>query len=240
MGKEGSLLERTMVARQLLKIRAHERERDASYVDGWDRDLLEYIKWLGGISIFLRYAEQLDGQRLVLDIGSGTNKGITEIARSKLGRNLNFVGTNLSRVPESLGNTDPVRTVRTSAEVLRGIEDESVNGIIALASIAYSDSPSMVASSLNRVLAPGGVIKSFFRPIGREDEFSDEYNYKTHYRFSAAFLALGYDVAVRVGIDEDLMVAVKPGETQPKFGASGLLNADSSFMDQLLVYEGHI
>ena len=197
-------LDRKRVAAQLRLIRGLERDGfggDTTVKDGWNRDMMDYVNWLSGISIFLDYARNIKENGRILDIGSGKNVGITEIARSKMGEGLSFIGTNLSKVPGLVEDTSPARIIRTSAEVLHGVEDESISGILSLTSIAYSESPLMVATSMDRVLVPGGAIKAFFNPRNCETDFSRQYNYKTHDEFSNALRNMGYDVAVRDGVD---------------------------------------
>ena len=238
MEKLGSIEERNAAAAQILKIRSHERQRNPEHIDGWQRDLIEYFKYIGGLSSYLEYLGKLGNQMNVLDIGSGTNKGITELARTRLGRSYNFIATNLSRVPGSIDDTKPVKIIHTSAEVLRGIEDKSINGIIAIASIAYSEAPTLVASSFDRVLVPGGAIKASFKRINRENDFSIDFKYKDHYPFSSVFLEMGYDVSVDPRVDEAIMVAIKPGGP-PAQSAEDLLKIDTPFTDRMLYLGGY-
>lgn len=253
MFKEGTPTERSAAAWQIRRVKSElERIRIPQRGDNWDRDIIDYIDALGGITSFLNYAEGLGNQQTILDIGSGSFRGITQISRIKAAENLNFVGTTLSRTEDIEKDTGSVKVRITSAEILRGIENESINGILAVSSIAYSKAPSLVASNIDRVLVPGGVLKSAFRPTSGENEFSIRYDYKTHHRFSEAFERMGYDVAVKKDkdgkkADEAVIIAVKPGGNPKPYNPHGdiytaedLVRIDSPLLNIIMYNQGQL
>lgn len=219
MQKEGTPLERSAIACQIRQTRAEEQEVEA-FPEHWDRDLIDYVDALGGFKYFMLYVNKLGGNKTVLDIGAGSFRGISQIANTNLCEDLNFIATSLSK-PRDEVDLSRVQARITSGEVLRGIDNESINGILAVSSIAYSKSPRVVVSNIDRVLVPGGVIKSSFKPLIVDEEIteklSDVFDYKTHHQFSEQFRNLGYDVAIKNDKNRDepdterVMVAIKPG-----------------------------
>jgi len=108
------------------------------------------------------YLRKLDGHGLVLDIGAGTTRGISQLEKSSLGSGLSFEAVALSYSPLIKENLGLEKTHITSAESLKGVKNESVAGVISLFGISYCTRPDLAVYSIDRVLLPGGVIKAGF------------------------------------------------------------------------------
>lgn len=220
--------ERNILAQGLRSERAQDRlgrRRDHS-------NSADYLLRLGGLSNFFDYLRKLDGHGLVLDIGAGTTRGISQLEKSSLGSGLSFEAVALSYSPLIKENLGLEKTHITSAESLKGVKNESVAGVISLFGISYCTRPDLAVYSIDRVLLPGGVIKAGFissektaySQSGSEKEESAE-----------LFSGYGYDVAV----DErfcGLLLAIKPGG-QKNVGAEELLNSDVGTKDYLVAVE---
>ncbi len=142
--------------------RARWREREGRPYNR-DRSGFQYIKELAGVKELFSYLKTLPSRK-ILDIGAGTTHGITDISQSSFGTDMEFEATVLNSVPQIekyLGNE---RTHITSAEILRGIPDNSIACVLSVFSLTYSRAPELVIGSVDRVLVPGGVIK-----IGSDD-----------------------------------------------------------------------
>lgn len=225
-------IERGSVAKQIRF--ARNSERQPRYTDNdWGRSMEEYLVIFNGLSNLLKHVSQMGGN-LVLDIGAGTTKGISEIEKSKLGEELEFRATVLKRHPAIEDNLGYDKTHITSVETLRGVEDSSVGLALALNSIAYSASPKMTAQSIDRVLIPGGILKARFNP---KDRLRDDLPYyKVHDQFTQELRRLGYDVCVPDVPSEELILAVKPGINARS--ASDLFYIDSGHIDFIAYEEG--
>ena len=226
--------ERRAVARQLLAMRRLERLGEC--VD--DRGGGDYIHCFKGLRRFLDYTRAVPGSNLVLDIGAGITRGVNDLSKSEKGRNLKFMATGLvskirgqgdnryKRVDNSLGSAN-LRL--TSGEILRGIADNSVAGVMALFSIAYSACPEMVIDRINQVLVPGGVIKAV---VGSQnlkisrDDYYDRTGLQTADRFVAQLDSLGYEIALSDDSNHSIILAIKPGWFRPH--AQRLMDADLS------------
>src|ERR1700690_2896363 len=118
--KELSATERDAIAFQIRQMR--QLEQDEKYaIKDWTRDIHEYLYYFNGLSRIFDYARNLNEQRRVLDIGAGTTKGISEIAKRPLGKGLNFEATVLTRHSEIEDKLGFEKTHITSAETLKGI-----------------------------------------------------------------------------------------------------------------------
>jgi len=150
-----------------------------------------------------------------LDIGAGKTKAISQIEKSKLGKGLEFKATVLAKdkeiVDKYLGSS---RTITTSAESLRGVNSESVAGILAMYSITYSYAPRLAIERMDQVLVPGGIIKATFGSTSPEAKFTSPTE------FINAWKDLGYDTFYW----GDIALVIKPG-------ASGLPTAGKVFSD---------
>jgi SAM-dependent methyltransferase len=186
---------RDKVATQIRKLRSGEYENihgGEFYERG--RSLSKYKEELRGINSSLTYANDLaekDLGHVVLDIGAGTTRAVSEIRDSYKGifPKLTFQSTTLvadKKIAEYIGLEN---NHITSGESLRGIEDNSVALAISVYSLTYSKSPQMVAESLNRVLCPGGIAKIAFLYGG--SKFARVSSIKS---FRKEFLRVGLEV----------------------------------------------
>lgn len=201
---------RQEVALQLMSTRQLERQQGYSI----DRRGELYLAKLEGLECFFHYLKQFKKSNIVYDIGAGLTRGISEISRMDMAEGLNFLATGLDRPKEVqswLGNS---RYRITSAEILRGIADQSVAGIIALHSIVYSKAPTMVINRINQVLIPGGAIKATFR--GSDSDISKDFCQQSNFQYPDEFVQalklLGYDTALSYCLECSILLAIKPGE----------------------------
>lgn len=236
--------EKQEIASQLLEMRAYERRlrinpEEGDKPENWDRDMYGYLFWLNGLTAFLNHARSLGRGSLILDLGAGTTRGISEIASSAMGQGLNFEATVLSNRPEIKDNLGLEKTHITSAESLRGIATNSVSAIIALNSLSYSAAPHIAIKRIDDVLVPGGLIKAAFKvKEGRGDDSIGELNYQPHDYFSMCLRDLGYDVAISDLESEEILVAIKPG-ANVRLSAKELLRIDSGVLDIGMKVDGH-
>lgn len=169
------------------------------------RGISGYLSELSGLSGTFKYIEQFLESKIVVDVGTGSGFGWFDISKKYSG-NLDFWATNLvyrEELRQMFGN----RIRFTPVEFMKGFESESVAGIIALNSVAYSSNPKMAISQIDRVLVPGGIFKASFR--NPNDDFRTmEYGFQTHERFTRQLIDLGYDVAL---CDGNVVLALKPG-----------------------------
>jgi SAM-dependent methyltransferase len=187
------------------------------------RSRKEYFQFLGGLTGTLDYVKRTSSN-LVIDIGAGTTRGVSEIAQSDEGQGLDFRATVMqddTNIANYLG-TD--KTILTSVEKLEGIADQSVGLAIGLNSIAYSTEPKKAVESIDRVLIPGGVLKATFQDPEREHALVPM---KPADDIEAALLAKGYDTAKIKNPDQNtavyILLALKKGATVT---AEELLHAD--------------
>ncbi len=138
------------------------------------------------------------------------SQGISDIAKSELGTGLEFKGTSVTPQPEFKNYLGQDRVIITSAESLRGIENNSVGGILALHSISYSAEPQHLVARLDQVLVEGGVVKLMANP---DEVNNNRLGEKEVSHFISAFKHLGYDVEVRGTV----LLAVKPSTDDSKF-----------------------
>lgn len=183
-----------------------------------------YIDTFLGLTHFFNAARIASQNPVVLDIGAGTTRAITQISKSPLGEGISFVATSVA-FDKRVNSEDGIGAENfrvTSAEKLRGIENNSIAAVLAMASLAYSDFPSQSIKRINEVLVDGGLIKATFNNRNNNKKF----NMHTHDAFSNALLKLGYDVAVKkIPSGMDILVAVKPGKST-SIKARELLNSD--------------
>ncbi len=209
---ERLLQARNLAARQIKNIRRFERS-SVRYVT--DRNIEEYSNLLDGLQHSLLYAKNLPNSNIILDIGAGNTRGIFEIATSLLGEGISCEATVLVKHKESsrfLGLFGKEKIHITSAEVLRGIENDSIAGVLALYSIAYSAAPELVIRRIDEVLVKGGFIKALFRDpdsVKNDSAFVRKTDFKTHHPFSSLLKKFGYDVALLRS--KDGFLAIKPG-----------------------------
>ncbi len=216
---------RLVAASQIREMRRLEREEGWVLSEQWNRDVVDYLDSLNGIYGLLNYLKEL-GNSSILDIGAGGKRAITELAKGKLGRDFNFYATILTGDTGSEISNLAFR--KTSAEALRGIEDSSIGLVLASSSIAYSKAMPLVVESVDRVLIPGGVIKSVFKESGQSHSRDLR---QTSGEAEKLFSLKGYDIFSSNGI----MLAVKSGFAKAR-SASSLYKSNSTFMDIVALY----
>lgn len=171
------------------------------------RSSSEYLRDFYGLWSFCDYAQSLNARRTVVDVGAGHGYAISELRRI-IGKDLDFYATNLTGNDGLDKNIPRERVFITPAETMEGFEDESVGGILALNSIAYSASPEIVVKRFDQILVPGGILKARFRhPY---DEQFKSYGFRTYEEFIKFWRHLGYDIATHKGL---VVVAIKPGRS---------------------------
>ena len=141
--------------------RAFEREdlMDPENREKRDRPASRYVEYLRGLESTLEYVRGSQ-HTLVVDLGAGTSRGISQIAQSTYGKGLKFIGTGLvfdSAVEEHIGHAH-YRV--TPAETMHGFEPASVGCFISLhGPFVYSGHPELVLAKTDALLADGGVMK---------------------------------------------------------------------------------
>jgi hypothetical protein len=202
---------RDTVAKKINSIRTWERKEEHYEVN---RGIEDYFTEAKGLAAFFDYLRTVKGSNLVVDIGAGTTKAISEIANGPIGRGLDFKATVLDKKPQTDLYLGRDKTITTSAEVLRGIQKESVAGVLAIISIAYSVAPELVTKRIDEILVPSGAIKAAFT--------DGELGYQIAGKFICHWKELGYDVARNKGV----VLAIKPGEGT-KITAKEILEKDN-------------
>lgn len=219
-------LERRAVAKALLWARGMDSGKFGTYCD--NVDLSQYLVKLQGLTAFMDYIRKLRVNGVVLDIGAGTTRAVSQLEKSPLGRDLSFRATVLSRDPRIEDNLGFDRVIQTEVERLKGIEDQSVSGVISRTGIEYSANPQAAIASINRILIPGGAIKACF------SHESIDFG-QTHDRFSDALLDLGYDVAISPTYTTMALLAIKPGGNLA-IGVEKLMGSDNGSRDYLAMF----
>ncbi len=214
--------ERRRLATKLWEIRGIDRRN--GFVN--DRSGKEYEEEFLGLASFFDYIRSIPESNFVLDIGSGKTIGINDISHSSASRGLTFGATSLVRHPMSEQYLGSDNIHITSAEVLRSIPGESVAGILALYSIAYSIAPGQAIQQIDKKLVPGGAFKGKFSKFdsGTAAMFGHP-ELKDADKFVKALKKLGYDIAVSNFRSGSIVLAIKPGTTPP-VSANDLLLAD--------------
>ncbi len=233
--QHAALLEQQKIKRQLAAaqvVRARRLERDnPDYVK--DSSLLDYLRTAQGLLTFLNHARER-GVPAILEIGSGTARAIGQLAQNQMGEGLSFVATGLTHRHIETPN---VLWRPTPAEVLRGVDDKSVSGIIALSALGFSRVPELVVNNIDRTLVKGGAIKATFRgkeSYGEEwDAKYDEWGYGPHDQFTTELRRRRYDVAVMETGGDDIMVAIRHTRRMP-ITARELLEQDAQTLPQQL------
>lgn len=104
----------------------------------------------------------------MLDIGAGAGNGARGISESSTAKGLDIQVTSLTNNAKLRDNFPKEKIHVTPSETLRGIAPESVAGVLAVWSIAYSANPKESINKINEVLVPGGAIKAVFPSSGLE------------------------------------------------------------------------
>lgn len=182
-----------------------------------ERDAIDYVFLLGGIGASLSHVRKLKSN-LVVDIGCGSSKAIAGI-RDSFGEGLDFIGTTLSRHPDTHKYLGSEKVRSTSATRMRGFQQSSVGGILSVHSISHSNQMPPIAKKFEEILVPGGVAKVYgvFETQALPEQLK----------------SLGFDVEVEIK-DQDstnskyalLMLAVKPGNSDQSVTAKRLMQED--------------
>lgn len=210
--------ERNKVARNLRDLRSVD-----SFTYETGRDGIQYVRELQGVQSLFQYVKALNSSDRILDIGAGGTRGIRDLAKSPLGEGLSFEATVLTAPEVSEWTLEKDKIHITSAELLKGIEDESVGGALGALSVAYSEVPAFAVRGINRVLVPGGVFKGSFP----SENGVHSAGLKRFHTFQAEFEALGYNTAFLENINGDVFLAIKPGGPNSEIDATTLLQMDS-------------
>lgn len=194
-----------------------------------------YERSLCGVNSLFEYLKTIKTSNKVLDIGSGLTIGIHGLSERKVAEGLDFIGTGLVRRDEIQNFLGHERFMVTAAELLNGIQNQSIAGVLGVYSLAYSF-PELAVARLDQILVPGGVIKANFRgktPTGEPvpHDFYDKTDFKTHDPFSEILISLGYDLATTIDLDDvsEVMLAVKPGSNQQVSARELLFNDKNNY-----------
>ncbi len=211
-------LERQEIAKQLATLRVHERADRYTM----DRNASEYYSILDGYIQSLFYVKQLGSSKVVLDIGAGTTKAISEISESPEGKGLEleFRATVLTYTPAIEENLGLVNTHITPAETLSGIDDNSVGLALAVYSITYSVRPDATIDRINDILVPGGILKGTF--FSEKEKGVNASIASRITPFQRRLRELNYDIALG---PNEVILAKKPGG-HLAVSAQDLLEAD--------------
>lgn len=144
--------ERCKLAHRIAELRTAEK------IGGYqkDRNRFQYYYFLKGLDATLDYVRGLDS-KTVLDIGAGTTRAASELARKN--PDLFIFATALNYHPDFDRNLGERRIRLTPAERLRGFKSKSVSLMICVYSICYCAYPVEAVMRMDEVLEPGGVIK---------------------------------------------------------------------------------
>jgi hypothetical protein len=154
---------------------------------------ISYAFALGGLKHAFEYAKTLSS-KIILDIGAGKTIGISHIQKSKIGEGLEFKATVLTRDPDIEHNLGFGNVILTSAEVLRGIEPNSIAGIVFVQSLTYTEFPEVVVERIDNILVPGGFVKGQFPAFDDIDEKDLGRNRLSETLFEQEFEKLGYKI----------------------------------------------
>jgi len=196
---------RLQVARRLRQARNAERHNQYMTQRGYEL----YQGEAGGLDHFFQAVNNTSSQTL-LEIGTGSGKA-AEHLRTKV---THVVTTGLIAYPE---RSQP--DILTSTEMLRGVTDKSIGGILGIYSLPYSPHPKLTARKIDRVLESGGIIKAVFpdkQAVRRLSRSTIRSKQQSYHAFAKELEKLGYDVATTTNpYANDLptiLVAIKPGK----------------------------
>lgn len=211
--------ERNAVARQLRQA----REFDQKDVYTTSRSMRDYESVLDGLEFFLQYVQDLDSNPTVLDLGAGKGRAVMELRRQH-GSRFTYLATTLS-YPGKFFQSEDIRTIQTSSEMLTGISDDSISGVLACYSLAYSAEPEFAIRRIDQVMKAGGIIKAkFIDEYNSNDNFTLQSGIKRSQRFERELCSMGYDVAVEERTYRgEILVGIKPGGEVEESASSLLL-----------------
>ena len=244
-GKIKKFYERTQIAKQVQAARNKDRNPGETGIDSYNlnRGSNFYKLALAGFEELFSYLKTLK-TGLVLEIGAGTGRALKEIKEMPMAKGLSFRATALYNHPDIRHNLGQEDFTLTSMETLRGIEPESVAGVLSMYSITYAEHPKLAMAKINEVLIPGGIIKAVFPFHGNEVSTTSGLVFKRPEVFIKYLIELGYDVSYRDNkfttpflVEEQfyygtsILLAIKPGNPQaPK--ADSLMDEDSRLLNQ--------
>ncbi len=238
--KAKNYYERSQIAKQVRAARAHESNPGEKY--DTNRGMQEYYYALGGLNHYLDYVKTLKSN-IVLDIGACTGRAMHQLSQTSLGDEIDFQVTALKNEKNLRQNFPKGKVHITPVEILRGIQPESVGGVLSMVSITYSEYPKIAIDKINEVLVPGGIVKGAFPPPSNQVG-----KYGLARRGPELFIErlkeLGYDVASSNNkftsyklidknrfVENIIVVAIKPGNpSAPR--AEDLINMDIKDRDQ--------
>ncbi len=184
---------RDTIASQIVKARKQDEIQGYAH----RRDMGEYQVVLGGLANYFDYIKQNKdrlGSSLVIDVGAGKGVAVRTMKMNPMTEGLSIGATVLKVTNEVRENVGEDLLYATPVEKLRGINDNSVAGIISVYGMAYSQVPSEAVASVDRVLVPGGVVKAVFNH--KRIESSTNLNQLTPEDFAREFYKRNYDVII--------------------------------------------
>ena len=214
---------RDRVAAQIRTMRSKESEEYTLNRSGFN-----YLNALAGLQYAFSYIRGLSNP-VVLDIGAGTTRGISELEQTALAHGLRFEATVLRNDASIRQHFGTERVHVTGVETLRGIPANSIGCVLGVLSVGYSAAPALAVRSIDRVLIHGGIVKLVLRMEKARSGAVKNLNPPS--AFEGEFRALGYDVAAQDIGEAGILLAIKPGyEEAPK--AEDLLNIDKDSLAQ--------
>lgn len=215
--------DRSVLAKAIFRARNNDKS------DGWttNRSDLVYLSNIGGLRGVRSYVQDAGLPKRVLDVGVG--KGLYLEGLQKLFKDFELSGTTLSpnQVDTVVGMLQPPVTIynRTPEQLLRQVQPYHFGAIISVCGLIYSPVPDQTIRAVDKLLAPGGVLKMrgyTQNQMPRPETPSFDFTFYDNQYWHDQLLYLGYDVATdSIG----RLAAIKP------FGNPHLLASD-------LLYDG--
>lgn len=207
---------RHLAAGQIRQARRMEKSSDSNEPYNMNRGAVGYESTLYGISNFFDYLSEIKESDLIIDVGAGSLLGTSELRSTPFGYGFSYVATGLTLNPQHLSRFGKENYKQTSVEELHGIADNSVAGILAVCSLAYSAAPELAIQRIDEVLVPGGAIKASFRSQVQADrmEIEDALEqpiFQIAIPFFYLLKSFGYDVATIEKEEYEIVLAIKPG-----------------------------
>lgn len=206
------------------------RRRDRKSWDENPRDIIAYLEKFEGLSELFAYVRDNTESRSIVDIGAGRRAvGVNQLAANELGQGLSFSATGVVGPDEGYKG---VPFLVASGENLEGIPDASVGGVLGMYSITYTYAPETVVREIDRILVPGGVVKT---RLIRRDEISRGHvglYIATPDHYLPHLKSRGFDCALN---DEgNIILAIKSGNRSGA-DAAELLRRDKQMISQKLL-----
>ncbi len=242
--KASQYFERSQIADQISKARKQEKEKekDATETYKTHRSGKECLYRIGGLEHYFEYLKQLKSNR-VLDIGGGSGNASSVISHMPMSADIDYHISVLRSNPELAQYFPKDKIHITGVETLRGIENQSLAGILGVNSIAYAAYPKIAVKRMDEVLVPGGAAKATFHTFGGVKRYRDSV-FKGPEKFIEFFSVRGYDVAFQdhnfVAVENErdksyfansILLAIKPGNLKAP-SARDLLASDLKGIEQ--------